>query len=410
MRIALPGSTSFTLHAAPLAIPPGARLVRVVAREHVYPGDTLRVRVVTEAAEPQGFEGVLVNFGDQERRTDAKGHVEFTVPEVRFPTTFYMTAEGAGVVQGSPDPHEPGQFYWPSHLAVTAHLPPGVMYSMPPTLKERLRRVTIVKVGGRIAKIAPLSTGAIEDKLKDAKVPLGMPGGNDEPITPEDLCEKMRADPPDVLIISGCGSDELLTALAGCGPRLVIGYDRTVAELEAARATEALLEGLLDGEKTIQVLLGEASTKARDQWHPHVTAIGRQPQGGLDLGTAKLADALRKRESELAIRSNAAGVSAVDPQEYSVAASARLTDKVTGSPLAGRWVMFKVLRRYDNVAGDARSELIAQKTDGNGVASVQKYFTRMGPGNRMEYRLDAEFEGDEGYGPSSAGASWRYAE
>lgn len=122
-------------------------------------------------------------------------------------------------------------------------------------------------------------------------------------ITPEQLCEHIKKNPPapGIVFLGGCSSASLLQALVDCCVKIAIGFTNTIPSITMANALIKFWEALLDG-KTL-----EEATKEANDWlnglssesNPQGATITWKAKPHIEKPGKKKLDELRKLPSKI---------------------------------------------------------------------------------------------------------------
>lgn len=427
-----------------MAKPPGKHLALATERADYVGGDEIRIRVLSdgkpvwELTEEEGHgavNGVLVSLAGNTRATDEEGFVTLPAPRSEFPVTYEITARKAGYAAFDAYSVGARTLYAPSSLQVTVLLPADIVFSLPPEVKERLKRIRMLdttwlsditkkaldkKLEGSEAEIDEDSGWDEEDILDDLAeagwddiwVFHGHAGDtdgdgandavgddDDNALTAAELCEALSRDrdPPSIIVLSGCASSSLAQRLCECGAKVVIGYDRTCYAGNAAVAAERFLEGLLDG-KTLQESAGVASGALNGSNGPGTVTICQGEDSSIDTSTATLGDVLYRKPTTTTITALIMQPSQ-DKSVYETLIKARLTDE-DGNAIPGRRMAFTIFCELEGQHRLYFLESSIRSAEADGIAASELWRIARPPKGPLTCRATAEFEGDAEYAAS----------
>jgi hypothetical protein len=427
-----------------LAEPPGKLLTLSTERADYVGGDEIRIRVLSdrkpvwEPTEEDGHgavHGVLVSLAGNTRATDEEGWATLPAPLSEFPMTYEITARKAGYAALDAHSVDGRTLYAPSSLMVTVLLPAGIAFSLPPDVKERLKRIRILDT----TWLSDIAKKALAQKLADSGIDIDEDSGWDEEdilddlaeagwddiwvfhghagdtdgdgandaigddddnaMTAAELCQALARDqdPPSIIVLSGCATASLAQRLCACGAKIVVGYDKTCYSGNGASAAEKLIEALLDG-KTLRESAGVASGALNGSDGPGTVTICQGGGSSVELDTARLGDALYRKPSTTTLTTFTMQPSQ-DQSSYETLLKARLTD-ANGNVLAGRAMVFTILCELENQSRVYFLEASIGSTGADGIADSTLWRIARPPASTLTCRAEATFEGDAEYAAS----------
>ena len=371
-----------------------------------------------------------MRFAGETLQTDEKGIVVFSAPVNEFPAIYKVAIQKKGYANYNSYSINGELRYAPASFAVSVFLPAGVLFSLPPDVEGRLKRIRIQDT----TWLSDIETSALEEKLEGTGIEIDEESGEDEEdilddltdaswddiwvfhghgdgdidaigdddynaMTAEEICAALAKDkdPPSIIVLAGCESSGLARKLCECGAKIVVGYSKTCYASNGATTAERFLEALLDG-KSISSSADFADDELTGCDGAGTVEVCQGGGSSLDLTTARLGDALYRKPTTTVVSSFIMQLSQ-DQKTYETLVKADLTDE-DGNALSGKPMTFSIFCDVLNQPGVFALEAAINPTDSNGQAASDFWRIAKPPVN-MICEAEAEFEGDAEYEPST---------